>query len=172
MPGPLPKPAGERRRRNAPTIPTTSIPTAGRTAAVPKPPRWVTLGPNALAWWRWAWKTPQAAAWSTGHLSAVARRAQLEDDLVALEAGAGLDIAEVLDLEPSDRTREVTAVVRRLHGLASGRLGVAKEMRELDDRLGLSPKAQAALRWTEVDGEPKAQKEKAPVRRLRAVEAG
>lgn len=115
MPGPLPNP--NRRRRNAPTIPTTVLPAEGREGPAPKIPPFVRLGKTGRAWWRWAWATPQAAAWAAGHEGVVARRAMLED--MAAD-------------EPS--------------------MTLLREMRELDDRLGLTPKAMAALRWT--IGEP------------------
>src|SRR5689334_13677132 len=79
MPGPLPNP--ERRRRNAPTIPTTKLPAGGRPGRAPKPPGWLELDRAGKAWWAWAWKTPQAAAWSVGDEPMVARRAALEDEL-------------------------------------------------------------------------------------------
>jgi len=109
MPGPLPKAAGQRRRRNAPTIPTTKLPAGGREGQPPKCP--YQLGRAGRAWWTWAWHTPQAAAWSDGDLFALARRARLEDDS---------------EMGVSARMRE---------------------MRELDDRFGLTAKGMAALRW-------------------------
>jgi len=136
MGGPLPNP--NRRRRNAPTIPTTSLPAAGRKGAPPKPPRSIALGDAATAWWRWAWHTPQAAAWSKGDLYVTARRAQLEDAMAE-----------------------------------SAPASILREARELDDRLGLSPKGMAALRWVIIDAEA-AEAEAPPdsgTRRLRAVDS-
>jgi len=145
--GPLPDPNS--RRRNAPTIPTTKLPAGGRPGPVPRPPKGANLGDAGKAWWRWAWRTPQAAAWSTGDHVAIARRAQLEDDLQALEF-IGLD----LDRLPAESDDELAAyldhlkyVIEKLKSLAGGKLAIAREMRELDDRFGLTPKARAALRW-------------------------
>lgn len=135
--GPLPSP--DALRRNAPTIPTTSLPVSGRKGAAPAPPFGLDLGAEGSAWWSWAWSTPQAAGWSTGDEYLIARRAQLEDDLAALGAIVNLD---GLDLEG-----EVEKAVQRIAALATGRLQLMREMRELDDRLGLSPKGLAALRW-------------------------
>jgi hypothetical protein len=81
----------------------------------------------------------------------VARRAALEDDLESLDDVGGLDFAEL-----GERADRVRAVVARVAALATGRLQVIKEMRELDDRLGLSPKAMAQLRWTVEVPKPKA----------------
>lgn len=119
MPGPLPKQT--RRRRNAPTIPTTSLPASGRKGPVPDPPSWLHLRTAGRAWWDWAWKSPQAAAWSPeAHGPMVAHRAKLEDDLAA-----AVDVKDAMAV-----TTKITAA---------------------DDRLGLSPKSMAQLRWTIVD---------------------
>lgn len=96
------------------------------------------------------WSTPQAAGWALGHEAVVARRASLEDDLAALEAVRGIDFDEL-----GPRADQVRAAVQRVAALATGRLQIIKEMRELDDRLGLTPKAMAQLRWTiEGDAQP------------------
>lgn len=150
MSGPLPDP--NRRRRNAPTIPTTGLPASGRPGPVPKPPAWVHLAASGLAWWAWAWKTPQAAAWSDGHLVFVARRAEIEDERTALHEAPVLDIADLLEMDDEDEgVRQLEWIVRTLHRLATGKTTLDREARELDDRLGLSPKGQAALRWTIID---------------------
>jgi hypothetical protein len=81
----------------------------------------------------------------------VARRASLEDDLAALATVEGLDAVELLQALDPDAFSTVRDLVGRLAALASGRLAVAREMRELDDRLGLTPKGMAALRWTVVE---------------------
>lgn len=151
MPGPIPNP--QRRRRNAPAIPTTNLPITGRKGRPPRLPRWLELGNAGTAWWRWAWKTPQACGWGPGHEVVVARRASLEDDLAAIARVEGLDAIEVLAAE---EMADVRAMVTRLAALATGRLAICREARELDDRLGLTPKGLAALRWTIVADEPDA----------------
>lgn len=174
MPGPLP--TGTARRRNAPTIAGTVLPSEGRQGSVPKPPRWRKLGPSGKAWWAWAWRTPQAAAWPDSMIDFVARRAALEDDLRTLDEAPVLDLEDVLDVEPSERLRAVEAIIRRLHSLAGGRLAVMREMRELDNRLGLNPKALGELRWTiaaDEVGEKRAEAGARPSgRRLLAVDPG
>lgn len=150
MPGPLPSPT--RRRRNAPTIPTTNLPVGGRTGSVPRPPKWVALGPAGTAWWKWAWHTPQAAAWNSGHVDCVAKRATLEDDLAAVSEVRSLD---ALDLLAEEDERAIRFLIGTLAGLATGRLAIKRDMRELDKVLGLTPKGMADLRWTIVaDPEP------------------
>lgn len=153
MPGPLPKPS--RRRRNAPVVPTTTLVSGGRTDPAPEVPEWSHLGDAGQAWWAWAWATPQALAWGTavGMESWVARRASLEDDLSAIESVDGLDWLELADAE---NARDFRDVVGRVAAMVTGRLSIMREMREMDDRLGLSPKGMAQLRWTIVDETPKA----------------
>jgi hypothetical protein len=138
----LPNP--NRRRRNAPTFSPQALPAGGRKGRVPNPPKWCQLGEAGTAWWRWAWKTPQACAWPSGSEDTVARRASLVDDLAALETIGGLDICDVLDAEYA---KEVKTIVARVAALTTGRLTVMREMRDLDDRLGLSPRAMAAMHW-------------------------
>lgn len=134
--GPLPDPHA--RRRNAPTIPTTDLPAGGRVGRVPPLPRRIRLGPAGKAWWRWAWRTPQAAAWDGGgFLELIARRAGLEDDLAALERPA----------PPGDVGGFDPLFAKIAAALVAARTPVLREARELDDRLGLSPKGLAALRW-------------------------
>lgn len=148
--GPLPSPDAV--RRNAPTIPTTSLPASGRKGVAPAPPFGMDLGAEGSAWWSWAWSTPQAAGWSVGDEYLVARRASLEDDLAALAAVQGLDCGH---LEGADE--ELRRLIERIAALATGRLQLMREMREIDDRLGLTPKGLAALRWKIVDDTPKDQ---------------
>lgn len=166
--GPLPNPSA--RRRNAPTIPTTSLPASGRSEPAPKCP--YELAAAGKRWWKWAWALPQAAAWDQGSLYAVARRAQLEDRLAALDFGDDLDFGDLFAEGDVEARRRVEWALSTLKRSASGSLQIEKEMRELDRRLGLDPKALAELRWTIVPDEEKPQQKAAPSRRhLRAVEA-
>lgn len=171
MRGPLPQ--ENRRRRNAPAVPTTNLPVAGRVEDPPALPDWQGLGEAGQSWWLWAWRTPQACAWGPGHEAVVARRASLEDDLAIMAEVDSLDFGDVLDAESAAKVR---AAVQRLAAIVSGRLQVMREMRELDDRLGLTPKGMAALRWKFVeDGEgPAAAGEKPAARygHLKAVAGG
>jgi len=108
------------RHRNAPTIPTTDLPATTGAGEAPQYPEWMSLGDAGEAWWRWAWRTPQAHAWGhhMGMEPVIARRATLEDELAVMELADGLSRSRVM-----------------------------REMRELDDRLGLTPKGLASLRW-------------------------
>lgn len=147
--GPLPDPNA--RRRNAPTIPTTKLPAGGRKGRAPNPPDWVELGTAGTAWWKWAWRTPQAAAWSKGDLVMIARRASLEDDMSLINDA---DTFDVLDALGDEDGAALKFMIGRLVAMASGRLAIAKEMLQLDDRLGLTPKGMASLRWTIVADAP------------------
>lgn len=119
--GPLPDP--QRRRRNAPTIATVTLPASGRPGPPPRPPAGRALGKAGKAWWKWAWSTPQATQW-VGALYVVATRAQHEDALAAIK----------------DDPRALVAAL--------------KAITELDEQLGLAPKALAQLRWTIVPDAP------------------
>lgn len=136
MPGPPPKPAEQRRRRNlAPQ--TTKLPPEGRPGP---PPDWPLGGRRNAAEGRvWAevWATPQAAAWERlGWVRPVARYVRC---LVASEKPAAL----------------------------ASLLG---EVRQLEDRLGLSPMSMLRLRWEIAPDEiAELREEKTP--RVRLVEA-
>lgn len=164
MPGPLPN--EKARRRNAPTIPTTDLPASGRKGPAPKAPAAYPLKTAGKAWWKWAWSLPQACAWDDGSLYVAARRASLEDDLAALDHFDEFELGDLLGLDDEHKMlRELGSIIGRLKGMATGRTAVMKEMRELDNKLGLNPEALAKLRWKIVDdGETKA---KAPRRATR-----
>lgn len=143
MPGQLPDP--DRQRRNAPTIPTTKLPAGGRRGPIPNPPEWIELGRAGQAWWKWAWRTPEACAWDKGQLVKVAHRASLEDDLVAILRAEEVD--DMLhNLGDALFLREAKAVVGHLAALVTGRLNVLGKIADIDDKLGLSPKGRDALR--------------------------
>lgn len=153
MSGPLP--TGEAIRRNKPTIPTTSLPVAGRSTPTPDPPMTYELDIAGRDWWEWAWHTPQACGWDDGALFAVARRAQLEDDLAALEQAGEFDWSDYLNDE--ERGRKLDTMLTKLKALAGNKLALVRECRELDNRLGLTPKGLADLRWKIVDDESQPQ---------------
>lgn len=170
MPGPLPDPGA--RRRNAPTIPTTNLPRSGRTSPPPDSP--YPLGERGSAWWAHAWSTPQSCGWDeVGDLYVVARRAQLEDDAKTV-ADIDVDFADLVTLvaerdldDDTDKALRIVAITIReamsvLKGLAGGKVTIAREMRELDDRLGLTPKGMAQLRWKIVADEGTEKNEGAP----------
>lgn len=170
--GPLPNPNA--RRRNAPTIAATTLPAGGYQGPIPDPPEGYDFLEFARAWWVWAWRTPQAAAFGPGSLYALARRAKLEDDLWLLERADEFDLTELLNIgEDREALNRLEMVVRKLKALAGGSVSILKEMRELDKRFGLDPKALAENRWTVVEPEPEPEEKPGggEVRKLRAVDA-
>jgi hypothetical protein len=162
--GPLPN--EKKSRRNKDTIPTTQLPASGRKGRPPAAPKAYKFGNAAKEWWKWAWGLPQAMAWDKGALYVLARRAQLEDEVAALDESddlierihdSFLRILETDDpLDLPERLTYLGLLMAKLKGLAGGRVTLLKEMRELDKVLGLTPKAMAELRWKIVDdGEAK-----------------
>lgn len=127
MRGPLPQ--SQKHRANAPTYANVALPRAGRKGRTPSPPAWLDLGEVGLAWWKWAWRTPQATQWDSSVAPLVARRAALEDQW----NGTFKD----------KNGEEITPPA-----------SLMKSVLDLDDRLGLSPKALAMLRWSIVDETP------------------
>jgi hypothetical protein len=123
-----------------------------------------------MKWWRWAWKLPQAAKWDEGALYFVGRRALLEDHAAALDFADDLDLADLFASDNKEAAIRVEHALSLLKRSATGEVALMKEMRELDNRLGLNPKALADLRWTidavdEADGDLPL----APVTRLRGA---
>lgn len=175
MSGPLP--SENKRRRNAPTVPTTNLPAGGRKGRPPNCP--YKLGEEGKTWWTWAWARPQAAAWSSGDLYVIARRARLEDTLAKrrqVTGNLGLDefLSEAMFDGIEEAIENVKALVRALKADASAELALLKEMREIEDRLGLTPKGMAALRWKIVEEETKPASRPGPGRteqRLRVVDS-
>jgi len=178
MPGPLPDPNARRRNKRKPNTP---LPLDGPEGRAPNCP--YALGKAGKKWWDFAWKLPQATAWNDGAIWFVARRAALEDDLAALDDGGDLSVVlgdllgDAVGEEGDELQKTVNAIgetVGRLKALAGGRMAIVKEMREMDNRLGLNPKGFADLRWvleSPDDGEaqPAAGEKGKPERRLRAV---
>ncbi|MGW5582866.1 phage terminase small subunit [Streptomyces sp. NPDC003857] len=120
--GPPPKPAGERRRRNA-TVAMTQLPAEGRQGDPPRyplPPIVVKDddGGSEMArereadLWESLWATPQAVMWERTH--------------------AELTVARFVRFSVLAETGNVKA---------------ATEARQLEDRLGLNPQAMLRLRW-------------------------
>jgi hypothetical protein len=168
--GPLP--TGNARRKNAPTIPTTVLPADGYRGEIPEPPASYDLLEPGRAWWEWAWRTPQAAVFGKGALYALARRAKLEDDLWLLERAEEFDLGELLGIGDSgELMKQIEFTIRKLKALAGGSTSILKEMRELDKRFGLDPKALAENRWTIAEPEEPVEEQPAEVRTLHAVDA-
>jgi len=137
MPGPAPKPADERARRNKTPI-AMRLPSSGRPGRAPAWPVGYSPTAKAKAIWSDLWKTPQAAAWERlGWTRVVARYVEM---LVAAER----DLDEIED--PKVYAAMLAAQTR-----------LAPELRQLEDRLGLNPLAMRRLEWV-IDPDEVAQK--------------
>lgn len=151
MPGPAPKPASQRRRRNKPAVAAKLSP-APRGRRAPTLPGADGLLAETRAWWRMVWKSPMAAHWIEADRPAVVRLAHLQD-LVARELLGWTDRAKVGGLRPDDE--DIVRVE-----LAGSMVSVAllAEMRQIEDRLGLTPMARKRLQWEMDDEAPAAAK--------------
>lgn len=116
MPGPAPKPAEQRRRRNA-APGTVNLPAAGRQGDAPEWP----MSGKAPKVWRYLWSLPQAVAWERLRLERVVARYSVK----------------LLEAEQPHSSSAILA-----------------EVRQLEDRLGLSPMAMLRLRWTITEETP------------------
>lgn len=118
MPGPPPKKDSERRRRNAPMANTLQLPAEGRQGPAPLWP-----GPGLMPEpyrpiWEELWATPMAVAWERhGWTRVIARY--------------------LLVLQASDEALKSKEPDAKL----------LNEIRNLEDRLGLTPMALLRLRW-------------------------
>ena len=154
MPGPAPKPDGQRRRRNAPMANTLKLPAEGRQGDAPEWPPGLDPSARARVVWAGLWTTPQAVAWERlGWTRVVARYAEM-----VASTERNLDDIEDPKVYAS-MLRAQTAIV--------------PELRQLEDRLGLSPMAMLRLRWgvtTDEVGEKREAKPASKRRRLVAVD--
>jgi hypothetical protein len=109
MPGPPPKPASQRRRRNkAPAVVKLANRHPSKPPALPKG-----FSPAARKWWATVWASPMAALWLEADVPSLVRLAAL------------VDLADSGDMAPQ----------------------VLAEIRQLEDRFGLSPLARRRLQW-------------------------
>lgn len=151
MPGPAPKPEGQRRRRNAAPS-SLRLPAEGRSGPVPT---WPLLG-RAPRLWADLWSLPQAAAWE---------RLQLQR-LVAKYVQDSVDVASLRSLLA--RSGEVPSQ----YGTLKNRLD------KLEAELGLTPMGLLKNRWDIVADEVTERREEqaaavaapaAPRRRLKVA---
>lgn len=181
--GPAPKPAAERRRRNATTA-TTKLPAGGRTG---DPPRWPLLAdvvmveqrdaarrladelelqllePDLTGRARAAAQKKHDAATSTANILDRQLEAQVE---VEAELWAELwSTPQAAAWERLGWTREVAQYVRWKVKAEAGDLDSSKEARQLADRLGLNPLAMLRLRWEVAEDEMAGQRQERADRR-------
>lgn len=128
MPGPNPKPADRRQRRNRPAL--VSVPATP--AAAPPPPEGLLKA--SVAAWDALWASPVASTYLESDLPALARLFSLIDERTRISAGIGSERL-VAGSQGQPRPHPMYAVVTSLDA----------EIRQLEDRFGLSPKARMQL---------------------------
>jgi len=150
--GPAPKPDSERRNKSALTFGWTALPAAGRQGPAPElPERGVRIDrfKDGQMWVsqrvELTWPAETEQSWARLWASPQATQWTSEDALASVVRWARLHAALLEDPAP----------------------GISAEMRQLEDRLGLSPKALLQLRWRIVTDGASADAPKA--RRARAA---
>lgn len=155
---PNPKPPGQRRRRNAGQSQWTPLPAGGRKGRAPNPRTDRKLGRIAQQYWKTLWSSPMATTFVDADIQALTRLAVLVDDRARAESADGL-----LEIVESEYGGEVKVIVGQFSGDA--------EIRQLEDRYGVSPLARRRLQWEIAQGEVKEMPSRGSAgRRLRAVE--
>jgi hypothetical protein len=195
--GPAPKPAAERRRRNA-TTPTTKLPAGGRLG---DPPRWPLLADIVTTERRDSARrladelelqllepelTGRARTAAQRKHDAANTAANIADRLLEAQEQVEAELWSELWATPQAAawerlgwTREVAQYVRWKVKAESGDLDASKEARQLSDRLGLNPMAMLRLRWEVAEDEMAEQRKdrtaaRTPVsarRRLKVVDS-
>lgn len=145
MPGPPPKPAPLRRRRNqAGASVRLSAPPARRRA--PTLPGARELLAETRRWWRTVWASPMASVWLDADVPALERLARLHD-LSARELAIvreGPRVSEEILQAAEEVGPEVRISITFDSPLSAS---VLSEIRQLEDRLGLSPMSRRRLQW-------------------------
>ncbi len=153
MAGNGPPPNPNARRRNV-RVGLVRLPAKGRDGDVPEWPVGYDPSGKERAIWAELWSTPQAVAWEQlGYLRSVAR-------YVTLDAAASRSLDNIDD-------------PKLYAAMLANQTRLLPELRQLEDRLGLNPKAMRSLMWEIADDEVGAKRDEreAPKarRRLKAV---
>lgn len=156
---PSPKPPGARRRRNAGQSQWQQLPAEGRSGPIPEPRTDRELGEIASQYWETLWTSPMAVTFTDADIQSLTRLAVLVDDRARSESADGL-----IEIVESNFGSEVEVVVGKFAGDA--------EIRQLEDRYGVSPLARRRLQWEIRQGEAgEPARAKPMARTLRAVDA-
>lgn len=156
-----PKPPGQRRRRNLGQGQWKQLPANGRQGMIPEPRTERELGPIAMQYWETLWLSPMAVTFTDADIHALTRLVVLVDDRARAESAEGL-----LEIVESAHGGEVEVIV--------GRFGGDAEIRQLEDRYGLSPLARRRLQWEITQGDADSgsiRTKPLQARTLRAVDA-
>lgn len=156
---PAPKPPGARRRRNAGQSQWQQLPAEGRAGPIPQPRTGRELGEIASCYWETLWTSPMAVTFTDADIQPLTRLAVLVDDRARSETGDGL----IEIVESNYGGGEVEVVVGKFAGDA--------EIRQLEDRYGVSPLARRRLQWEIRQGDVAEARPERSVRVLRAVDS-
>lgn len=127
----MPKPAERRQRRNRPAL--VSLPTVGTTPSfAPDPPSGLLV--TSAAAWSALWASPVASTYLPSDLSALRRLFELLD-----ERERAFEVARDARLTEGSKGQPV------LNPLLGYVAELASEIRALEDRFGLSPRARMQL---------------------------
>jgi len=156
-----PKPPGQRRRRNKGQSDWQQLPADGRKGEIPEPRTQRELGEIAQQYWDTLWTSPMAVTFTDADIQPLTRLAVLVDDRDRSESTDGL--IEIVESNYAD-AGEIEVVVGRFAGDA--------EIRQLEDRYGISPLARRRLQWEVKRGEvvDMPQRKSVSGRKLRAVD--
>jgi len=118
------------------------------------------LGPIAQRYWETLWSSPMAVTFVDADIQALTRLVSLVDDRARAESADGL-----LEIVEDYNGNEVQVIVGRFAGDA--------EIRQLEDRYGVSPAARRRLQWEVSKGEvvDHPTRQTGRERKLRAIEA-
>lgn len=140
MPGPLPSNSPKRKTR--PTdVPWIDLPRSGNPNPIPVVPRGLDLGNHGLYRWYRLWRTPESTQWGDADRDLVMRLCQLEDAWQRSVETHG-------EVVHPPKGKSGRSYQRQLD------LRIAPEMRQLEEKLGLTAKAKKELRWRIVDDSP------------------
>lgn len=140
MPGPPPKHSSVRRRRNlAPGAVELPGPAPREPGKRPTLPGSKDMLASTRAWWRTVWDSPMAVVWLDADLPALVRLAQLHD----LTSRQFTIVREGPTPVLRDLNERVVAVTFESPVTAA----LLAEMRQIEDRLGLSPLSRRRLQW-------------------------
>jgi hypothetical protein len=117
------------------------LPAEGRKGEIPEPRTDRVLGEVAGRYWRTIWSSPMAVTFTEADIQPLTRLVVLVDDRARAESSDGL--IEIVD-RYHDGT-ELQVVVGEFKGDG--------EIRQLEDRYGISPLARRRLQWEIKQGE-------------------